>query len=98
MNFFEFKFFKASPDVAGTRWVRFRGQDFDNISKEPIRLIEKWGKNGPKILWKMSLGEGHAAPAVYDGKVYLLDYDEAAKSDQLRCFLLSTGEIGRAHV
>ena len=88
----EFKFFKASPDVPGTRWVRFRGQDFDNISKEPVRLIEKWGKNGPKILWKMNLGEGHAAPAIYDGKLYLLDYDEAAKSDQLRCFLLSTGE------
>ena len=88
----EFKFFKALPDVAGTRWPRFRGQDFDNICKEPIRLIEKWGKDGPHIIWKKTLGEGHAAPAVYDGKVYLLDYDEAGKSDQLRCFLLSTGE------
>lgn len=88
----EFKFYKAMPDVPGTRWTRFRGQDFDNISKEPVRLIEKWDKSGPCILWKKDLGEGHAAPAIYDGKVYLLDYDEATRSDQLRCFLLKTGE------
>jgi outer membrane protein assembly factor BamB len=72
----EFKFFLSSPDIPGTRWTRFRGQDFDNISKEPDKLIEKWGKNGPKILWTKMLGEGHAAPAVYDGKVYILDYNE----------------------
>ncbi len=88
----EFTFFRSSPDVPGTRWTRFRGQDYDNISKEPTRLVEKWGKEGPEILWKKDLGEGHAAPAIYDGKVYLLDYDEAGKSDQLRCFLLATGE------
>jgi outer membrane protein assembly factor BamB len=88
----EYTFFKSVPDKPGTRWTRFRGQDFDNISKEPIRLIEKWGKEGPRILWRIALGEGHAAPAIYDGKVYILDYDETTKSDQLRCFLLSTGE------
>jgi outer membrane protein assembly factor BamB len=88
----EFKFYKESPDIPGTRWTRFRGQDYDNINKEPIRLIDSWGSSGPRILWKKQLGEGHAAPAVYDGKVYLLDYDEAGKSDQLRCLLLSSGE------
>jgi len=88
----EFKFFKTSEDVPGTRWTRFRGPDFDNISKENIRLIDRFGKNGPEILWKISLGEGHAAPAVYNGKVYILDYDEAAKADQLRCLELSSGE------
>ena len=88
----EFKFYRSSNDVAGTRWTRFRGGDFDNINKEPIRLIEKWGETGPRILWKITLGEGHAAPAIYDGKVYVLDYDETGKSDQLRCFLLTTGE------
>jgi outer membrane protein assembly factor BamB len=87
----EFTFFKAEDDVAGTSWNRFRGPDFDNISKEPIRLIDHFGKNGPQVLWKVILGEGHAAPAVYNGKVYLLDYDEASKADQLRCFSLSTG-------
>ena len=88
----EFNFFKSSEDIPGTRWTRFRGPDFDNISKEAIRLIDTWGKNGPRILWKVNLGEGHAAPAVYNGKVYLLDYDETNKADMLRCFSLLTGE------
>ncbi len=87
----EFTFFKAEEDIPGTNWPRFRGPDFDNIGKEPVRLIDHFGKKGPEILWRVSLGEGHAAPAVYNGKVYLLDYDEALKADLLRCFSLSTG-------
>ncbi len=88
----EFKFFKTQVDIPGTSWPRFRGGDFDNICKEKIRLIDHWGKNGPVILWKLAVGDGHAAPAVYHGKVYLLDYDEVKKTDQLRCLSLATGE------
>ncbi len=87
-----FTFFKTCDDIPGTRWPRFRGEDFDNVNKENIRLIDKFGKEGPKILWKIPLGEGHAAPAVYDGRVYILDYDELTKQDQLRCFSLANGE------
>ena len=87
-----FNFFKTCDDIPGTRWPRFRGADFDNVSKENIRLIDKFGQEGPKILWKKQLGEGHAAPAVYDGRVYILDYDETSKQDLLRCFSLATGD------
>ncbi len=85
-----FTFFKTCEDIPGTRWPRFRGADFDNINKENTRLIDNWGKAGPKILWKKQLGEGHAAPAVYDGRVYILDYDETSKQDLLRCFSWQT--------
>ncbi len=83
---------KSIPEVPGTRWTHFRGADFDNINKENIPLLEKFGKTGPRILWKIPLGEGHAAPAVYDGMIYLLDYDENTKSDALRCLSLQSGE------
>ncbi len=73
------------------KWTRFRGADYDNISKEKIPLIDNWGA-GPKIQWKVELGEGHAAPAIYNGKVYILDYNELKKRDALRCFSLETGE------
>ncbi len=87
-----FAFFKTSEDIPGTHWPRFRGADFDNVSKENIRLIDKFDKAGPKILWKKTLGEGHAAPAVYDGRIYILDYEETGKQDLLRCLSLATGE------
>lgn len=87
-----FTSYKPAVDVPGTMWPRFRGADFDNISKEKIPLIDKFGTGGPRILWKLLLGDGHAAPAVYDGNVYILDYVEARKSDALRCISLQTGE------
>jgi outer membrane protein assembly factor BamB len=73
-------------------WTRFRGSDFDNINKESIKLIDKWPANGPKIDWKVNLGEGHAAPVIQNGKVYILDYEEKSKTDALRCFSLETGK------
>jgi len=32
-------------------WPRFRGEDFDNISKSTVKLIDNFGSDGPKILW-----------------------------------------------
>jgi len=85
------KFADYTTSLKGS-WTRFRGSDFDNINKENIKLIEKWPANGPKIDWKVSLGEGHAAPVIQNGKVYILDYEEKAKTDALRCFSLETGK------
>ena len=87
----KFKEYSTIKTELTGKWPRFRGTDIDNINKEKIKLIDSWGKQGPKILWKVDLGDGHAAPAIYNGKVYLLDYDERKKSDALRCFSLETG-------
>lgn len=92
----KFKEYTTFTSSLTGKWPRFRGADIDNINKEKTKLIDSWGKDGPKILWKVELGEGHAAPAIYNGKVYLLDYDERKKNDALRCFSLETGaEIWR---
>jgi outer membrane protein assembly factor BamB len=82
---------EAKP-VPGTRWPCFRGAERDNISMENIPLIDQFGPDGPDILWTMEVGEGHAAPAVYDGLVYLMDYHEQKKRDMLRCLDLQTGK------
>ena len=73
-------------------WPRFRGNDFDNISKDPTPLAEMWDSAGPPVVWKTSLGEGYAGPAVWNGRVYLMDYNEKKKADMLRCFSLKTGK------
>jgi outer membrane protein assembly factor BamB len=77
--------------VAGD-WPRFRGIDLDNISKDPTPLAESWDSSGPAIIWRTALGEGYAGPAVHNGRVYLLDYNERKKADALRCFSLSSGK------
>ncbi|MCK4647055.1 MAG: PQQ-binding-like beta-propeller repeat protein [Candidatus Aminicenantes bacterium] len=69
-------------------WPRFRGENFDNISRENIKLADSWGDSGPNILWSIDLGEGHAGPVISNGRVYVLDYDEEERADVLRCFSL----------
>jgi outer membrane protein assembly factor BamB len=70
------------------KWNCFRGSDYKNIVCTNIRLNFS---SDFKIVWKVETGEGHAAPVIYNGFVYLLDYDEKLRSDMLRCFDLETG-------
>lgn len=77
--------------IAEGSWTRFRGADFDNISKETIPLAEKWDTSGPPVVWRTETGEGYAGVAVSNGRVYILDYNERRKADMLRCFSLQTG-------
>ncbi|HPO13371.1 MAG TPA: PQQ-binding-like beta-propeller repeat protein [Candidatus Hydrogenedentes bacterium] len=91
-----FQQFDGTPADLPGAWPRFRGSDFDNICKDSVKLAESWGENGPTVLWKVELGEGHAAPVVLAGRVYLLDYDEKKRADAIRCFSLADGrEIWR---
>lgn len=73
-------------------WPRFRGQKSDNISTTNIPLINSFDGQAPEILWSVEMGEGHAGAAIYEGLVYVLDYDEDLRADMLRCFALDTGE------
>ena len=80
-----------ASDLAGS-WPRFRGSNFDNIVKDGMQLSDRWPIDGPEVLWSVELGEGHAAPAVLNGRVYLFDYDEGKRADALRCFSLDDGK------
>jgi outer membrane protein assembly factor BamB len=84
--------FGGVPSNLPGSWPRFRGADFDNISKADVKLAGSWPETGPDILWSVELGEGHAAAAVLNGCVYVFDYDETARSDALRCFSLADGK------
>jgi outer membrane protein assembly factor BamB len=86
-----FEKFDESSIIGSSSWPRFRGENFDNISRSNIRLGNKWDSSGPKILWSVDLGEGHAGPVIANGKVYLLDYDENKRQDLLRCFSFKDG-------
>ena len=57
-------------------WPRFRGEDFNNISRSGVSLIEKFPEGGPLVKWKAALGEGYAGAAIFKGLVYVLDHDE----------------------
>ena len=97
----------AHPNpVPPASWPQFRGPKLDNISTEPVKLTRNW-KSPPPRVWQVTAGEGYAGPAIVDGSLYFLDYDEKAEADVLRCLSAADGqeiwrrgykiEIGRNH-
>jgi outer membrane protein assembly factor BamB len=84
-------FAQESSDLKDT-WTRFRGSNSDNIKISNKPLIENFAGKQPPLMWSVELGEGHSGAAIYDGLVYMLDYDEKQKADMLRCFSLVSGK------
>ena len=78
-------------DVPGA-WPRFRGADFDAISKEDNALARTWPEQGPDVLWSIEVGEGYAGAAVLEGRVYIVDYDQENDADAIRCVSLADGK------
>ena len=78
-----------SSELTG-KWSSFRGEQSTNIIKttDAIHIPDE----EYPVLWSIETGEGHAAPVIYNGRVYFLDYIEQMSSDALRCFSLETGE------
>lgn len=71
-------------------WPGFRGARRDNVA--PLDTKVPAGTEGFRLAWKVSLGEGYAAPAIKNGRVYVLDYDASNRQDVLRCFALADGK------
>ena len=87
------EFFMRYDDISSEltgKWSSFRGDLTSNIinTSETIKASEE----DYPILWSVETGEGHAAPVIYNGKVYFLDYNEQLSSDAVRCFSLETGQ------
>ncbi len=84
--------FDGTPsNITGT-WPAFRGADYNAVVESQTPLAKQWPVDGPSKLWQIELGQGYAAPAVYDGRVYLIDYDTEKQADAIRCFSLDDGE------
>lgn len=82
------KYDEAEPEAGKGEWCTFRGAKRDNICTEKLQLVS----GDFKVMWNIETGEGHAAPVIWNGRVYVLDYDEHISSDALRCFNLYTGK------
>jgi outer membrane protein assembly factor BamB len=73
-------------------WPKFRGINHDGISTEKVSLSRQWAASGPRPFWSIDLGEGYAGAAVFNGCVYIMDYDQEKRQDALRCLSLDDGK------
>lgn len=70
-------------------WPQYLGPNRNATSPE-TGLLKTWPESGPEVLWSFPLGKGYAAPAVFEGKIYILD--KADGKDIVRCLDLATGK------
>ena len=75
-----------APGTSGG-WPRFRGLNLDGINRQNTKLASSFPAEGPRELWRLNLAPGYAGAAIYDGRVYVMDYLEG-QGDVLRCFAL----------
>ena len=82
----------GTPSDLPGLWPCFRGPQLNAICNDGVPLARQWPSNGPSVNWLVELGQGYAGPAVWNGRVYVLDYDKKASSDILRCLSLADGK------
>jgi outer membrane protein assembly factor BamB len=58
--------------VMADDWPQWLGPRRDGIWRER-GIVEKFPKDGPKVLWRAPLGAGYSGPAVVGNRVYVMD-------------------------
>ncbi|GAB6187134.1 outer membrane protein assembly factor BamB family protein [Thermopirellula anaerolimosa] len=83
----------GKPAEIPGEWPCFRGPHGDAIYQSAdFSLDPPWNGSGPVKRWSIPVGEGFAAPAVKDGRVYIIDYDREKEEDVVRCLSLADGK------
>ncbi|MCE9568012.1 MAG: PQQ-binding-like beta-propeller repeat protein [Planctomycetes bacterium] len=87
----------GSTDAHADDWPQFRGPNRDGVSRE-TGWLTGWPTNGPKVLWKVSVGRGYSSVAVVKDRLYTLGLlpKDPAKKDSLQevvqCLDAETGK------
>ena len=81
----------AEPKPEPGAWPQFRGPYRTGVADPAEKLLRAWPESGPERVWEIEVGEGHAGPAVLNGRVYLIDYDAKRQEDVVRCLSLQDG-------
>ena len=74
--------------VSAGDWPRFRGANFDGVSKEKDWL-GTWPGGQPRQLWKKDVGTGFSSVSVADGRLFTVG--NTGKEDRIYCIDATRG-------
>ena len=88
----------ATRPCVAADWPQWRGPARNGVSEESGWLTT-WPEDGPKVLWRESVGTGFSSIAISAGRVYTMgntgpepDSDEANQKDVVYCLDAETGK------
>jgi outer membrane protein assembly factor BamB len=61
------------PTAAAEDWPQWMGPNRDAVWPE-TGILDKFPKDGPKVLWRIPVAGGYAGPAVVGNRVFVTDY------------------------
>jgi outer membrane protein assembly factor BamB len=80
----------AAQNPGKAWWPQFRGPQCSGLGegKPPVQF-------GPaqNVLWKTAVGSGLSSPAVWEGRIFLTEFDRAAKQLATLCLDRRTGKV-----
>jgi outer membrane protein assembly factor BamB len=65
--------FAAVGAAQADDWPQWLGPQRDGVWRED-GVLDKFPKNGPKVLWRAPIGMGYTGPAVVGERVYVMDW------------------------
>jgi outer membrane protein assembly factor BamB len=80
----------AEPaDGSETDWPQWQGPHRDSVSHE-TGLLDSWPEAGPKVLWRLEMGEGYSGIAISDGRLYTMH--SPGEDELVVCLDAATGQ------
>ena len=80
--------FNEIPGSVSHDWPQWRGPNRDGISKE-TGVLKTWPAAGPRVVWRVQLGEGFSSLALARGYAYTMF--SKGNDEHLVCFDANTG-------
>src|SRR5579872_5153217 len=86
---------RAATGQRESDWPEFLGPHQNGISDE-TGLLEKWPTEGPRVLWKLKIGEGYSAPSIRGNRLVLfhrpLQKTFSGDEEVVECLASDTGK------
>src|SRR5262245_25818695 len=83
----------TTAGTASANWPQFMGPTADGVAPAAEEISKSFPAEGQKELWKIPMAEGFGAPAVVDGKVYVLDRPDGGAKEVFSVINLTTGNV-----
>ena len=80
--------FAIAARVAAQDWPQFLGSDRTGVYRGPA-LSESWPDQGPKVVWRVPVGQGFSGPVVVQGRVIL--FHRVGNQEVVDAFDVKTG-------